>query len=576
MKKRFSKILCTLLAFMMILTSMPLSSLAALVTGETQTVKFRILYVDSSFNIGYSYGDSWSSTYTCADTTRHSDSAYSNHSIRCSDIKSKGINAAVNKLNSTGWEVKGWNKGSTGSANPTIYTTYSGTTVTNASTYIHIVAKKSAVTYNLSYNTNGGSNAPSSQSQQSATGSVTFTVANTTPVKAGYRFLGWSTSSNATSPSFYAGSPFYTTSQYNTLYAVWTPDTKYTVTYKDGVNGTVFTDKIYTDILSGSSTPSFGTVPTRPNYVFAGWSPSVASTVTQNVIYTAIWVPITYTVTYTDGIDGEDVFKDQVYTMNSGDKTPAFNGTPTRPNYVFTGWSPAVADTVTGNVIYTANWSEDKNNNGIPDKDETHKVIFKDGVDGEIFGDKEFEVFPWEKDPDNIDIPLRPGFNFTGWTTSTDKDGNITHTATWEKIPEDNTTTPTDPTDPTDPTGPTDPSDPTEPTEPINPGNPGNNTNNNNSSTPSEDNNSNNDTSQNTSSNKYQASSSNSTEKNTNSKADTNNDSNAAKTGNVSSTSPKTGAQPEIVLWFALALIAVMCVAIAPVIRRKKNKDKSC
>ena len=63
-----------------------------------------------------------------------------------------------------------------------------------------------------------------------------------------------------------------------------------------------------------------------------------------------------YTVTYTDGVDGEEVFKDQTHTVQAGKATPAFNGTPARKGYKFVGWSPAVAGTVTGNAVYKAIW----------------------------------------------------------------------------------------------------------------------------------------------------------------------------------------------------------------------------
>lgn len=63
-----------------------------------------------------------------------------------------------------------------------------------------------------------------------------------------------------------------------------------------------------------------------------------------------------FTVTYTDGVENEEVFADQVYTVKEGDATPAFNGTPAREGYVFLGWEPEVAGTVTANATYTAKW----------------------------------------------------------------------------------------------------------------------------------------------------------------------------------------------------------------------------
>ncbi len=64
-----------------------------------------------------------------------------------------------------------------------------------------------------------------------------------------------------------------------------------------------------------------------------------------------------YTVTYTDGVNGT-AFADQTYTVKDGEATPAFNGTPEREGYVFLGWEPEVAETVTGNATYTAQWEE--------------------------------------------------------------------------------------------------------------------------------------------------------------------------------------------------------------------------
>ena len=67
-----------------------------------------------------------------------------------------------------------------------------------------------------------------------------------------------------------------------------------------------------------------------------------------------------YIVTYTDGVGGA-AFANQVQRVKRGDPTPAFNGIPSRIGYTFTGWAPAVTDTVTGNVTYTAQWKNNDN-----------------------------------------------------------------------------------------------------------------------------------------------------------------------------------------------------------------------
>ena len=74
-------------------------------------------------------------------------------------------------------------------------------------------------------------------------------------------------------------------------------------------------------------------------------------------IYYAVW-EVRYTVTYTDGVEDETVFEDQITTdLLSGTKTPTFQGEPERKGYVFAGWKPAVAETVTADVVYTAQWT---------------------------------------------------------------------------------------------------------------------------------------------------------------------------------------------------------------------------
>ena len=142
-----------------------------------------------------------------------------------------------------------------------------------------------------------------------------------------------------------------------------TPAEKYTVTYTDGVDGEeIFKDQVYT-VEFGKATPAFNGTPARDGYKFTGWTPAVADTVTRNATYTAQWEKLTpaetFTVTYTDGVDNEEIFKDQVYTAEFGKATPAFNGTPTRKGYTFAGWKPAVAATVTSNATYEATWKSD-------------------------------------------------------------------------------------------------------------------------------------------------------------------------------------------------------------------------
>ena len=73
------------------------------------------------------------------------------------------------------------------------------------------------LTYTISYHANGGSGAPSNQTKTHGTN---IALSTTKPVRFGYNFLGWSTSSTATSASYQPGANF-TTDANTTLYAVW-------------------------------------------------------------------------------------------------------------------------------------------------------------------------------------------------------------------------------------------------------------------------------------------------------------------------------------------------------------------
>lgn len=112
----------------------------------------------------------------------------------------------------------------------------------------------------------------------------------------------------------------------------------------------------------GSTLPTAGApTPTRTGYTFKFWSREgqngdvTGQTVNGWTNLYAVWEKNTYTVTYTDGVNGE-AFADQVYTAKYEDTTPAFEGTPTRKGFVFDGWTPEVAETVTDNATYTAQW----------------------------------------------------------------------------------------------------------------------------------------------------------------------------------------------------------------------------
>ena len=140
-----------------------------------------------------------------------------------------------------------------------------------------------------------------------------------------------------------------------------------TVTYEDGVDGSVFHTVSFPNLKKGEATPTIAD-PIRVGYKFVGWEPTVAETVTKNVTYIAQWerVDETFTVKYNDNVKGK-AFKEQVYEdLKYNEETPDFSGTPKRSGYTFTGWKPVVADRVTKDVVYYAQWKSNSGKDSVP------------------------------------------------------------------------------------------------------------------------------------------------------------------------------------------------------------------
>ncbi len=73
------------------------------------------------------------------------------------------------------------------------------------------------IVYTITYNANGGSGAPDSQTKSYG---YDITLSSTIPTRPEYDFLGWSTSSTATTATYTAGSKFSSNAN-TTLYAIW-------------------------------------------------------------------------------------------------------------------------------------------------------------------------------------------------------------------------------------------------------------------------------------------------------------------------------------------------------------------
>ena len=127
-----------------------------------------------------------------------------------------------------------------------------------------------------------------------------FTIPSTAPARNDYNFKGWQTEDGSTMyqpgasvplTSPFAGTGSATISK--TLTAQWkqlTPAETFTVTYTDGRGGTWFNDDVHAGLVADTKTPGYtGGTPSHEGYIFKGWLPKVAETVTGNATYEAQW-----------------------------------------------------------------------------------------------------------------------------------------------------------------------------------------------------------------------------------------------------------------------------------------------
>lgn len=146
-------------------------------------------------------------------------------------------------------------------------------------------------------------------------------------------------------------------------------ENRYTVTYLPGEHG-AFTEQKTENILTGMRTPEFkGTTTGQDGWEFDGWKPTVSDTVKENATYTAKWKQTKFTVAY--DLNGGTINAESnnvVYpSVSKGASTPTPTTDPVKFSHTFLGWKSSAdgktytsaqlaATTVTGDVVYTAQW----------------------------------------------------------------------------------------------------------------------------------------------------------------------------------------------------------------------------
>lgn len=317
----------------------------------------------------------------------------------------------ANGFTKTGYSFAGWATSPTGAVTYSNNQSVKNLTSENNTT-ITLYAKWQENTYTISYNANGGTNAPASQTKYYT---ATLTLSSAKPTKSytitynanggsvtpsskpvSCTFNTWNTKSDGKGTSYNSGAPFATNAD-TTLYAQWTNPTA----------GALAT-------------------PTRTGYTFDGWYTAASggtqvtssTTISKNTTIYAHWTIIKYTISY-NANGGTNAPASQ--TKNYGTDLTLSSVTPTRTGYTFKGW----ARTSTGSVEYQPGGTYGRNS------DSTLYAIWEvitftityNLNDGENPSDAILN-YTVESNDITLPSPTRIGYSFEGWYTSSDLSGS--------------------------------------------------------------------------------------------------------------------------------------------------------
>jgi uncharacterized repeat protein (TIGR02543 family) len=297
-----------------------------------------------------------------------------------------------------------------------------------------------AIVYNIWYDLRGGVNAVGNPSWYYTDG---LPLAIAVPSREGYVFLNW--------VAMYAdglvdvlpvtGIPVGTVGDV-TLNAVWISGEaveRYSVLYNgNGHTRGVTPVDVDSPYVGGSLVTVIDSGDlSRDGYVFLGWAfsslegvgvylPGSTFTITGDVVLYAVWeqidVSVYYTVTYRPGSRG--TFTEQVHGgLSYGDATPAEPTVTGESGWRFTGWSPTRSVTVTGNVIYVAQWEQTQTSSSGSSSSSSRYSTPSVTMYTVRFVDWDGTLLKSERvrsggDATASNSPIRDGYIFTGWDRS--------------------------------------------------------------------------------------------------------------------------------------------------------------
>jgi uncharacterized repeat protein (TIGR02543 family) len=365
------------------------------------------------------------------------------------------VKGNTGNLVKTGFTFAGWNTAADGSG--TAYT--EGSTFKMGSENVTLFARWTLnATYSVTYdgNTNTAGTVPSDAGKYEAESSVTVKLNTGSLVKTGFTFAGWNTAADGSGTAYAEGSIFKMGTGNVTLFAHWTLNPTFTVTY-DANTGTGTAPADVNKYETGAVITVLGSgTLVKKGYTFTGWntladgsgtaraSATTFNMTAINVTLYAQWKLKQYTVTYigNGNVGGSVPVDANQYDTGASVTVLGNTGALTKTGYTFDGWNTAENGSGTSFVAGTGTFVISSNTTLFAKwKIKTYTLSYagNGSTGGTVPADVTLDSNALATVTANTGSLSKTGFDFNGWNTMANGSGTALASGATFRIKSDTT-----------------------------------------------------------------------------------------------------------------------------------------